>query len=466
MTTDESVSDETPFRILVVDDEEPIRGLLRSFLSSRGYTVTAIDGGRRALELVRSREFHLVLLDLKMPDLDGQEVLRELRLIDQRLSVVIMSGYATIDAAIEAMKGGAEDFLIKPLSLAALLPHIERARERRRSRDDFQRLLAQGPVDREEGLIVTRSRNMLSVLELVAKVAPLPSTVLIEGESGTGKELIARALHARSPRARKPFVAINCGVIPVHLLESELFGHERGAFTGAETAKNGYFQAAAGGTLLLDEVSEMGVDLQVKLLRVLQERRFQRVGGTDEIAADVRVLASTNRNLKEEVEAGRFRKDLYYRINVVRITVPPLRERPEDIPLLTYHFLKRCSRDFGKQVSGIHPAVLERLLQHRWDGNVRELENVVERAVAVSEGEELTLNDLPDELGTVTSIVRGVQALAPFREAKECFEKEYLVAAIAQARGNVSLAARLTNIPRQNLYDKLEKFGIDVEEYR
>lgn len=466
MTADVHPADESPFRILVVDDEESIRQLLRTFLGSRGYDVVAASGGRCALELVRSQVFHLVLLDLNMPDLNGHEVLRQIRLIDRSLSVVIMTGFATISAAVATMKGGAEDFLIKPLSLEDLLAHVERVREHRRSLEDCERLLEQEAAGRQEGCIVTRNKRMLGVLALVAKVAPLRSTVLIQGESGTGKELIARALHARSPRAHKPFVAINCGAIPVHLLESELFGHERGAFTGAEARRNGYFQAAAGGTLFLDEISEMGADLQVKLLRVLQERCFRRVGGTEQIAADVRVVAATNRNLKDEVAAGRFRSDLYYRINVVRMTVPPLRDRPEDIPLLSYHFLKHCAREFGKQVTGIHPAVLEQFMQNRWEGNVRELENVVERAVAVSEGSELELRDLPEEINAGAGIVRRMQGLKPFRQAKESFEAEYFSFAIEEAGGNVSLAARLTDMPRQNLYGKLEKYGIEAASYR
>jgi DNA-binding NtrC family response regulator len=457
---------QAPFRILVVDDELPILNLLRNFLEAQGHTVQTAHGGLEAAEAARGRSFDLALLDLMMPDQDGMTTLKQLKSIDENLSVLIMTGYGTIKSAIEAMKNGAEEFLLKPLSLEALGILIERVREHRRLREECLFLRSQLGAQAGSRALITRNKRMQDIQDLIAKVAPLRSTVLIEGESGTGKELIARAIHEQSPRAGRRFVAINCGVIPVHLLESELFGYERGAFTGAASRKIGYFEAAGGGTVLLDEISEMGVDLQVKLLRVLQERSFQRVGGTEEIGTDVRIIASTNRNLEELVAQNRFRKDLYYRINVVRITVPPLRERQEDISLLAYHFLSKYAAEFGKQVQGIEPAVIELLLGQRWEGNVRELENVLERAVALAEGRQVTTRDLPPEFRKAGPVPMAGRELKPFQEAKQDFEVEYLKLVLEKARGNISLAARLTDIPRQNLYEKLSKYGIDKEAFR
>jgi len=454
------------FRILVVDDELPILNLLRTFLEAQGHAVQTAHGGLEAVEAARGRSFDLALVDLMMPDQDGMATLKQLKSIDENLSVLIMTGYGTIKSAIEAMKNGAEEFLLKPLSLEALGILIERVREHCRLREECLFLRSQLGAQAGSRALVTRNKRMQDILDLVAKVAPLRSTVLIEGESGTGKELIARAIHEQSPRAGRRFVAINCGVIPVHLLESELFGYERGAFTGAASRKLGYFEVAGGGTVLLDEISEMGVDLQVKLLRVLQERSFQRVGGTEEIGTDVRIIASTNRNLEELVAQNRFRKDLYYRINVVRITVPPLRERPEDISLLAYHFLGKYAAEFGKQVQGIEPAVIELLLGQRWEGNVRELENVLERAVAMAEGRQVTTRDLPPEFRKAGPMQTAGRELKPFQEAKQDFEVEYLKLVLEKAQGNISLAARLTDIPRQNLYEKLSKYGIDKEAFR
>jgi DNA-binding NtrC family response regulator len=377
-----------------------------------------------------------------------------------------MTAFGSIGTAVEAMKAGAEDFLVKPILLETLGPQIECIRVRRELRRARQADSNGGGAPRRPRSLVTRNPRMLAVMDLVTKLAPLRTTVLIEGESGTGKELIARALHAQSPRSRGPFVAINCGAIPAHILESELFGHEKGSFTGAVSKRSGYFETAAEGTLFLDEIGEMSADLQIKLLRVLQERSFRRVGGSQEIAADVRILAATNRNLEQDVGSGRFRKDLYYRINVVRISVPPLRDRPEDISLLSHHLLDFYGREFAKDVARISPEVLDVLLLHRWEGNIRELENVVERAVAVCEGDEITLSDLPDELRASAHAGPHPAGLRTFRQAKQLFEKEYLASAIEEANGNVSLAARLTDIPRQNLYGKLERYGIDVERYR
>ena len=324
-TTDEAC------RVLVVDDEESILAVLSRFLAPPSFFVDATTSGAAAIAWVAKKQYDILILDLKMPEMDGLTVLREIKKTNTDLSVIIMTAFGTVRTAVEAMKLGADEYLLKPLQLEALLLIIRKLMEFRRLRQENTRLREELATTGDRGSIIAKSKAMIDILQLVHKVAPLPSTVLVQGESGTGKELIARSIHANSNRSAHRFVALNCAVIPINLLESELFGHERGSFTGADTRKIGYFEAANGGTIFLDEISEMALELQVKLLRVLQERRFQRVGGTDEIGTDVRVIASTNRDLKEEVRAGRFRSDLFYRINVIAIRVPPLRERAEDI---------------------------------------------------------------------------------------------------------------------------------------
>ena len=455
-----------PFKILVVDDEKPILKLLRGFLQSQGYQVETAEGGIKAIEMVRDKTFDLVLLDLRMPDLDGLETLREMKRIDDNPSVLIMTAHGTIETAVEAMKIGADDFLLKPLYLQALGILIERTMEYRKLKAECQFLREQVQAADEGANLVTNNKKMQQILALISKIAPLPSTVLIQGESGTGKELIARSIHRLSQRQDKRFVAINCGVIPVHLLESELFGYERGAFTGAESRKQGYFEAANGGTIFLDEISEMNVDIQVKLLRVIQERTFHRIGGRDEIKSNVRIITSTNRNLEEEVSEKRFRKDLYYRINVIKITVPPLRERPEDISLLSYYFLKKYANEFAKPVTSIAPTIMDRFLRYRWEGNVRELENTIERAVAVTNSSEISVRDLPPDFSEPNLPLPGEPELKPFQLAKQEFEIQYLKHILNRALGNMALASRLSDIPRQNLYNKLKKYGIERESFR
>ncbi len=447
--------------ILVVDDEEPIQLLLREYLERSGFVVECVSRGEAAITRIEQVHFDVVLLDLRMPGIGGLEVLRRAREIDESLSVIILTGYMTVDSAVKALKLGAEDYLLKPLDPDVLQLALARTIKQRRLQMEHrllqQRMAALGGA-RE---IIAHSKAMTDVLTLAVKVAPLRSTVLVQGESGTGKELLARALHEGSPRADRPFVAINCGVIPLSLLESELFGHERGAFTGAESRRIGYFEAAEGGTIFLDEIGETPLDLQVKLLRVLQERTFRRVGGVAEIGANVRVIASTNRDLEEEVRQGRFRHDLYYRLAVFTIRLPPLRERSEDISPLAYHFLSRCAREFQKTVSGISAAAMEILLNHPWPGNVRELENTIERAVALADGAEIRPGDLSaaDSRGAAA---RAGSDGAPRRysEARESFERAYLASLLEAAKGNMTEAARLSGVARQNLYRKLKRLGL------
>jgi two-component system, NtrC family, response regulator AtoC len=455
-----------PTRVLVVDDEPSILRTLRAFLESRGYAVRTAAGGVSAVELVQRRSFDLVLLDMMLPDQDGLETLKQIKALDDNPSVLIMTGFGSVKTAIEALKSGAEDFLQKPLSLETLGLIIEKVRERQRLREECRYLRSRVNAHAGECVLSSRNKRMQEVFELIKKVAPLQCNVLIQGESGTGKELIARAIHRESPRAAGRFIALNCGVIPVHLLESELFGYERGAFTGAGSRKIGYFEAAAGGTILLDEISEMSMELQVKLLRVIQERSFQRLGGTEDIATDVRIIASTNRDLERELAQERFRLDLYYRINVVRIVVPPLRDRPEDIPLLSYCFLEKYAREFRKDVRHIEPAVMDVLQRHHWNGNVRELENVIERAVAMADGTQITQKELSRELTRFSLAPRTDEVLTTFRLAKLDFERGYLQRLLEKSSGNIALASRLADLPRQNLYEKLQKHSIDHGGYR
>lgn len=461
----ESGSPEQP-RILVIDDEESTLYLLRKFLIGQGYRVEITPSGLEAIELVKQADFDVLLLDLRMPQIDGLDALREVRRYDEAVSILIMTAFGSIKDAVEAVKLGADDFLLKPLSLEALDLNLRRILEYRALKAECLRLREQASLREESGNLLTRNRQLAGILDLIRKVAPLKSTVLIQGESGTGKELLARTIHTLSPRATRRFIALNCGVIPVNLLESELFGYEKGAFTGAESRKPGYFEVADGGTIFLDEISEMPMDLQVKLLRIIQERRFQRIGGTDEIATDVRIIASTNRDLEEEVAQNRFRRDLYYRINVIKVTMPPLRERSEDIALLSFHFLHKYSREFEKPVRGICPQVMELFLHSRWDGNIRELENAIEYAVAVCDGPEITLRDLPNNLRGEPAIMRIAPELKPYTVAKEAFEVEYLKRLLRKSGGNISQAARMASIPRQNLYEKLKKYSLEPEPFR
>jgi DNA-binding NtrC family response regulator len=455
------------FKILVVDDDETILRVIRRFLGDLGYSVETTISGRRAVEKERETRFDLVILDLVLPDMNGLDVLSSIKKEDGSVSVLIMTGHGKIETAVQAMKLGADDYLQKPFkTLDVLNMAIRRIKEYRDLRAECTYLKEQ--LNESFGLanIVGRSRKMIDIFQLVHKVAPLNSTVLIEGESGTGKELIARAVHQNSERRESRFVAINCGAIPLTLLESELFGYERGAFTGAVQEKKGYFEAADSGTIFLDEISEMDLALQVKLLRVIQEKKFQRIGGTREIATDVRIIASTNRNLDQEVTQNRFRKDLYYRINVIKITIPPLRERQEDIPLLSYFFLKKYREEFFKNVKGISPKVMKAFFRYRWEGNVRELENVLEHAVAMAESEEIQLHDLPKNIFHFEYFQTPPPASLPFDDAKRQFEKLYLERLLENTKGNVSEASRVSLIPRQNIYEKLKKLSIDPKRFR
>ncbi len=445
-------------RILVVDDEPSIRKVLQAHLSRDGFEVDAASDGGEATVALSEKPYELVISDLKMPGIGGLELLSWIRQEQPGLPVILITAHGTVDAAVEALKLGASDFITKPFDLTELRNAVDKAlRTERASR---KQLVDPGPKGRFELIGVTPS--MQRVYSLLEKVADSPTTVLIVGESGTGKELVARALHDHSSRKDAPFITVNCGAIPENLFESELFGHERGAFTGAVTAKPGRFELADGGTLLLDEVAELGRDMQVKLLRALQERKIDRVGGTRSIPIDTRVIAATNVDLHAAVAAGRFREDLYYRLNVIPIRLPALRERREDIPLLVEHFLARFNARLGKHVSQIGDAAMTRLCTWHWPGNIRELENVVERGVLLSDGDQFADDVLPgmtDGVGITEGATEiGLKEYVRVHTAR--LERALIMRSLEQESGNVTRAARRLDISRKSLQLKMKEYQL------
>jgi two-component system response regulator HydG len=456
-------------RILVADDHDAVREGMILSLTRLGHEVQGVRGGAEALAAYRKRPADVVVTDLRMVPVDGIEVVRRLREADPEATVVVVSAHGTIPVAVEAMREGAIDFIEKPFSPEVLRARVEKAieiaRERRGARTARARAeaLEQDLVrEHDPHGLVGRSEPMRRVLEQVRKVAATDATVLVLGESGTGKELVARALHDASPRRDKPFVSVSCAAIPEGLLESELFGHEKGSFTGAVRRKLGRFELAHEGTLFLDEVGEIPAATQVKLLRVLQERCFERVGGEETVEVDVRVVSATNRDLAALARDGRFREDLYYRLDVVAIVLPPLRERPGDVEELARHFLSRLAPRLGRAVKGFAPEALECLRRHRWPGNVRELENVLEQALVFAEGELVRPEDLPEALrsappASALPVPAGDRSLT---EILEDLERQLILAAYERAKGVKAETARLLGIKPSALYYKLEKYGI------
>ncbi len=448
-------------RILVVDDDEALRESLALLLAAEGYEVVTAQDAPSALACLE-QPVDVVLCDVRMPGRDGLELLPELIRRLPGAPVLLMSAYGSGDLAVEALKRGAFDYLAKPFQPAEVLLAIKKARERERLRR--ANALLQRDVERAVGdrPIVAASPPMIELLELLERAAEYKATVLLTGESGTGKEVLARAIHAQSGRRHLAFVAVNCGAIPEALLESELFGHSRGAFTGADRARRGLFVEADGGTIFLDEIGEMPSPLQVKLLRVLQEEEVRPVGESKSRKVDVRVIAATSRDLEREVAAGRFREDLFYRLDVFRVRVPPLRERREDVPLLVDHFLALFRETLGKPVRTIADDALDRLVAHHWPGNVRELENVMERAMILCDGDRITLAELPDG-------ITGARRTAPLpagagdfslRRARRRFESELITRALAATGGNRTRAARLLEISHRALLYKLKEYGL------
>ncbi len=443
-----------PIRVLVADDEKNLRELLLRELGRKGHAAEGVGDGAAALARLKEEPFDVLLLDLRMPGMEGIELLRALGDLAEPPQVIVMTGYASVPTAIEAMKLGAYDYLTKPAKIEKLDLLIRKAAEKARLLRE-NRLLQAREAEAPAG-ILTRSPKMLEMLRIVERAAPTDSTVLILGESGTGKELVARAVHDRSRRAERPFVAIHCGALPQEILESELFGHEKGAFTGASAAKAGLIELADGGTLFLDEIGEMEQESQVKFLRVLETQTFFRVGGTHPRSVDIRVVAATNQDLAAAMREGRFRQDLYYRINTIALHLPPLRERPEDIPLLAEHFLAR-SAAYG--VKRLGPKALECLQAYPWPGNVRELLHAIERAVILAAGEEIQPEDLPAE-------IRCGEPSGPAPGSLEGLERDHIIATLRQVGGHRAKAAALLEIDPKTLYRKILAFGITPDLYR
>ncbi len=446
-------------RVLVVEDDADQRRLVAGFLKSRDYLVAEAESLAEARAQLEASPVDLVLSDWKLPDGDGTELLREVRAEHPATGFITVTAYGTIARAVEAIHLGADDYLAKPFERQALLLAIEKVLRQRRLEDENRRLAEElGERDRLVDL-VGRAPSMQRLFRRVEKLATTDATILLTGESGTGKELAARALHALSRRAAGPFVAVNCAAIPEGLLESEFFGVEKGAYTGADRTRAGNFEAADGGSLFLDEVGELPAVIQPKLLRVLQEGRFTRVGGTRELSSDVRIVAATNRDLAAEVAAGRFREDLYYRLNVVPLEMPPLRERKEDIPRLVEHFAERAARRHGVKVRPLPAGVMKRLLDHPWPGNVRELGNVVERLVLLAEDGRVSAGDLPEEMTRRAAGANGFR-LPPAGLSWHEHERSCLAQALELAGGNRAQAARLLDLPYKAFLYRLEKHGL------
>jgi two-component system, NtrC family, response regulator AtoC len=447
--------------ILVVDDDPGIREAFRLVLEEE-YELVEAEDGPQAIERVQGSPVDLVLLDVRLPGMDGIEVLERIKAIDEHVEVVLVTAVQTVRAAVAAMKLGALDYLTKPFDEDEILPLIRRALERRALDREVVYLRSELQRERDFDQLVGQHPLMQQLYQLIGAVARNPLTVLIAGESGTGKELVARAIHRHGPRRDEPFVPVNVAAISEALIESELFGHEKGAFTGAVARKLGKFELAHRGTVFLDEIATLRVDLQAKILRVLQEREIERVGGTRRIPVDVRVIAATNADLRKAIQGGSLREDLYYRLNVVQITVPPLRDRREDIPLLVDHFIRRSSHLLHKRVTGVSTAALDVLVTYGWPGNVRELQNVIERAVALAEGLVVEVKDVPLDL--MLPDVRHLAddpASVPLREARERFDRQVILRVLERVRWNQSEAARLLGLHRNSLKAKLLAWGID-----
>ena len=442
-------------KILVVDDEQIVRESLANWLKEDGYQVELAESGPQALERIQSASFHIVLLDLKMPEMNGIQVLQEIKKNFSEIEVIIMTAYGSIHTAVEAIKEGAFDYIVKPfdpeevgLLIRKILDHknlvLENIllRQKLEEKYEFEDLIGKSAV-------------MQNLFGLIRNVAPTQATVLITGESGTGKELVAKAIHTLSPRRYQPFIALSCGALPDTLLESELFGYEKGAFTGAVHTKKGRFELADGGTLFLDEIGEISLKTQIDLLRVLQEKEFRRLGGTEVIKVDVRIISATNRDLAEALRQGIFRSDLFYRLNVVSIPLPPLRDRKEDIPLLAKHFLKRYAIEINKKVDRLEPRALESLMNYNWPGNVRELENAVERGVVISQSRELTEKDFAFlQSGPAPLSEGGIKNLQEL-------ERLHILRVLEENHWNISKSASELGIDRVTLYNKIKKYGLE-----
>ena len=466
-------------RILVIDDEAAIRDSLRMILEYEDYLFMGAASGQEGIALVQRERPDLVLLDIKMPGMDGIEVLRKLHALDETLPVVMISGHGTTATAVEAIRSGATDFLDKPLSSERVIVTLQNALKTSELRSENRELKLAMESKYE---IVGQSPTLRTVLDAVKRAAPTNATVLLLGESGVGKELVARTIHRNSPRAGQRFVQVNCAAIPEELIESELFGHEKGSFTGATEKQIGKFEQADRGTIFLDEVGDMSHKTQAKVLRVLQEQEVERLGSARTIKVDVRVIAATNKNLEEAIHRGEFREDLFFRLNVIPIVVPPLRERREDIPQLVQHFARLTGEEHNLKPKKFEPAAVEALARYRWRGNIRELRNTIERVMIMSPGDVVRVEDLPGEVrggdasrpsasdsgfGTTPTMAGGPAAPPPgagtLREFKDAAERAYLVQKLRESNWNISKTAEVIDTPRSNLYKKLEQYGIKQE---
>ncbi len=449
-----------PAHILIVDDEFIARENLEHVLQREGYAIVSVDSGFKALQELEKSEFDLVLTDLRMKVVDGMQVLERTRELYPDTEVIMITGYATVTSAVEAMQRGAYHYLAKPYKIEEVRILVRQALERRWLKQEVLELRRQIQSQKGMPLLIGKTPKMEALKALIRQIAPTDCTVLILGETGTGKELVAKTIHHLSPRSEQRFLAINCGSFTEELLAHELFGHEKEAFTGARGVKKGLLEVAAGGTIFLDEIAEMSLSMQVKLLRVLQDKTFFRIGGTTEVPVDIRILAATNKDLKKEVERGAFRQDLYYRLDVITLEVPSLAERADDIPLLSQHFLEKFSKAQGKQVDRINPEVMDILTRYAFPGNVRELENIIERAVTLASGAAVEVAQLPADLREQRFDVqrRAKSELLTLEE----YEKEYISQVLDQVQGNKTRAAEILGIDRVSLWRKLKRFGMDA----
>jgi DNA-binding NtrC family response regulator len=454
--------------VLVIDDDPAIREILRETLTQEGYSVSVVANGAAGIQAVKDAPIQIVVTDLQLPDIDGLAIIDRLARLDAKIIPIMMTGFGTIETAVRAMKLGAFDFITKPFDPETVVVVMRKAVEFHRLRQENHLLRKAVREQYQLEQLVGVSEPIRQVLDFVRKVADSDSTVMIQGESGTGKELVARMLHFNSLRRDRPLVPVNCGAIPENLLESELFGHEKGAFTGATHTRMGRFELANGGTIFLDEIGEMSLPLQVKLLRVLQERAFERVGGNRTIQVDVRIVAATNQDLESLVEEKRFRQDLFYRLNVIPIVIPPLRERRSDIPLLIDHFLARFNQTKHTAISGIEPDALRLLANYDWPGNIRELENMVERLVVLKKQGGLSVSDLPEKISLKQAAPELTEQFIRFSEdginlsrEVEQYEKHLIVEALRKANGVTTKAAQLLQLNRTTLVEKLKRRGVD-----
>jgi DNA-binding NtrC family response regulator len=446
------------WQILVVDDEEIMCESLAAWLREDGYVVDTAASGHEAIEKTRQRDYAIYFVDLKMPGgMDGIETMMQIRRTRAEASIIIITAYATVDTAITAMKEGAQEYIVKPCNpeeISLLVNRIVKVKNLQRENSILRKKLSRQYVVHD---IVTKNARMRDILDLCQEVASLRSTVLIQGESGTGKEMIARVIHNSGGRAQKPMVSVSCAALAETLLESELFGHEKGAFTGADQQKRGKFELADGGTIFLDEIGDISPKLQVDLLRVLQERSFYRVGGSQEVSVDVRAIAATHVNLQQAVAEGKFREDLYYRLNVIEIRIPPLRERREDVPLLALHFLERLAHELGKDVNDISEGALKLLMEYNWPGNVRELENTIERAVVICKNHVLT----EDSFGFLAlNGTAGRVWAPPAGMSLQDMEKVLIASTLQRTNGNIKESAGILGIDRSTLYEKIKRYEI------